>query len=127
MKNLQQMLRVFVMVLLSLAMASVNAFADDDGGYLYDESAYTKQVEASMNEMHTLYLKAFDTNISKHEADKIKKEYYKISQGLIRDMHQRVMSLNVKAGAALSHTDILLSTHMSLMLLDMLAAEQLSD
>lgn len=31
--------------------------------------------------------------------------------------------VNVKASAALSHTDVLLSTHMSMMLLDMLAAE----
>ena len=126
MNNLKHMLKIFVMVFASLSIFGVNAYAaENEGTAVYDESVYTKQVEKSMDKMHMLYMRAFDKSLTKSEANKAKTEYYKIAQGLVREMHERVMGLNVKAGAALSHTDVLLSTHMTMMLLDMLAAEQL--
>ena len=127
MKYLQNMLKMVVMAFVALSITGVNAYAaGDDGTSVYDESVYTQKVEKSMDNMHALYVRTFDKSLSKSKANKAKAEYYKIAQGLVRDMHQRVMGLNVKTGAALSHTDVLLSTHMNLMLLDMLAAEQLA-
>lgn len=114
-------------MLLLTALISANAFAGDDaaGISMYDDSAYTQKVEKNMNKMHGLFLKAYDKSLSKKQRQKAKKEYFEIAQGLVRDMHGRVMKLDVKSGAALSHTEVLLSTHMTMMLLDMLAEEQL--
>ena len=127
MKIIQLMLTMVAGVLLSSVFMSVNVNASDDTGIpLYDETAYTQSVEKKMHKMHGLYLRAHDSSLSAKDKAKAKREYYAVAQGLVRDMHERVMRLDIKTGAALSHTDIILSNHLTMMLLDMLAAEQLA-
>lgn len=105
-----------------------NTYAADEWAIsMYDETAYTQEVENSMNKMHELYLRASDQSLSKKDMAKAKKEYYKIAQGLVRSMHERIMKRNIKLGAAMSHTEIMLSNHMTMMLLDMLAADKLAE
>lgn len=119
--------KMFIVIFVAGSLFGMNVYASDTGGLaVYDEAVYTAEVEKSMHKMHGLYLRAYDKSLSKSEKAKAKKEYYKIAQTLVRNMHQRVMNMNIKEGAALSHTDVLLSTHMTMMLLDMLAAEQLA-
>lgn len=127
MKIMHLLLTMVAGVLLSSVFLSVNANATNDADMsLYDESAYTQSVEKTLHKMHGLYLKAHDSSLSAKDQAKAKKAYFTVAQGLVRDMHERVMKLDVKAGAALSHTDILLSNHVTMMLLDMLAADQLA-
>lgn len=71
-----------------------------------------------------LFLKAFDKKSSAGEREKAKREYVQIGKKLIGQMHERVMALNVKEGAALSPTDVILSIHMMGMMLEMLATIQ---
>lgn len=119
--------KMFIVIFLASSLFGMNAYASDTGGLaVYDEAVYTAEVEKSMHKMHGLYLRSYDKSLSKGDRAKAKKEYFKVAQSLVRDMHQRVMNMNIKEGAALSHTDVLLSTHMTMMLLDMLAAEQLA-
>jgi hypothetical protein len=92
---------------------------------VYDVSAYTKHVEDTMQQLHTLHLKAFDKTVDSGKREAARREFFRLSQGLVQEMHQRIMGLNVKAGAALSHTDVLLSTHLTMMVLDMLSELQL--
>lgn len=120
--------KMFIVIFVAGSLFGMNVYASEDytGLAAYDEAVYTAEVEKSMHKMHGLYLRAYDKSLSKSEIAKAKKEYFKIAQSLVRNMHERVMKMNIKEGAALSHTDVLLSTHMTMMLLDMLAAEQLA-
>ena len=100
------------------------AVQDSDSSYVYDESTYSVETEKAMDKMHMLFMKAFDKSSPSGEREKARREYMKIGKGLIRGMHERVMALDVKKGAALSHTDVLLAVHMMSMMLDMMATIQ---
>lgn len=92
---------------------------------MFDDATYTAEVEKGHNKLHALYGKALNKSLPATKREKAKRDYFKVSQGLNKKMHSRVMSLNPKKGAALSHTDILLSTHLLLMTADMLSTIQL--
>ena len=91
---------------------------------VFDDATYTAEVEKGHQNLHMLYAQAVDKSLPLAQQEKAKREYFKLSQDLNKKMHSRVMSLNVKEGAALSHTDILLSTHLLLMTTDMLSTLQ---
>ena len=128
MKNIRIALIILSGICVTTVFMSGNAYASDDWGIsMYDETAYTQKVETAMNKMHGLYLRAKDKSLSKKEAAKAKKAYFGIAQGLVREMHNRIMTLNIKEGAALSHTELVLNNHITMMMLDMLASEQLAE
>lgn len=91
---------------------------------VFDDATYTMEVEQGHQKLHMLYGKALDKSLPLGQREKAKRDYFKLSQDLNKRMHSRVMSLNVKEGAALSHTDVLLSTHLLLMTTDMLSTLQ---
>ena len=91
---------------------------------VFDDATYTVEVEKGHQKLHALYGKALDKSLPLGQREKAKRDYFKVSQSLNKKMHSRVMNLNVKEGAALSHTDVLLSTHLLLMTADMLSTLQ---
>ena len=91
---------------------------------VFDDATYTMEVEQGHQKLHMLYGKALDKSLPLGQREGAKRDYFKLSQDLNKRMHSRVMSLNVKEGAALSHTDVLLSTHLLLMTTDMLSTLQ---
>ena len=91
---------------------------------MFDDATYTAEVEKGHQKLHMLYGKVVNESLSVIEREKARRDYFKVSQDLNKRMHSRVMSLDVKKGAALSHTDILLSTHLLLMTTDMLSTIQ---
>jgi acetyl/propionyl-CoA carboxylase alpha subunit len=91
---------------------------------MFDESSYTAEVEKAHQKLHMLYGQAFDQSLPMGKRQKARKEFLKLSQEMIKKMHSRVMTMNVKEGAALSHTDTLLATHLLLMATDMLTTLQ---
>lgn len=91
---------------------------------VFDDATYTADVEKEHQKLHMLYGQAVDKSLSLGQREKAKRDFFEVSQELNKKMHSRVMSLNVKEGAALSHTDILLATHLLLMTADMLSALQ---
>ena len=91
---------------------------------MFDDATYTAEVEKGHQKLHMLYGKVVNESLSVIEREKARRDYFKVSQDLNKRMHRRVMSLDVKKGAALSHTDILLSTHLLLMTTDMLSTIQ---
>lgn len=88
---------------------------------VFDDATYTAEVEKGHQKLHMLYGQASDKSLPLGQREKAKREFFKVSQDLNKKMHSRVMGLNVKEGAALSHTDILLATHLLLMTTDMLS------
>ena len=90
----------------------------------FDESSYTAEMEKAHNKLHMLYGKVFDKSLPVSEREKAKREFFKVSQEMNKKMHNRIMGINIKTGGALSHTDILLATHLLLMTTDMLTTLQ---
>ena len=105
-------------------ISNTMAANDASGSDVFDDRVYTEQTEKAMDNMHHLFIKAYDKSSPAGEREKAKRAYLETGQKLIRQLHERVMMLDVKKGAALSHTDVLLSVHMMSMMLDMLASIQ---
>lgn len=91
---------------------------------VFDDATYTDEVEKDHQKLHMLYAQATNKSLDLGQQERAKRDFFKLSQKLNKMMHNRVMSLNIKEGAALSHTDILLSTHLLLMTADMLSSMQ---
>lgn len=91
---------------------------------VFDDATYTAEVEKAHQKLHALYGKAVNKSLSKSQREKARRGYFETSQDINKKMHSRVMMLDPKMGAALSHTDILLSTHLLLMTTDMLSTMQ---
>jgi hypothetical protein len=91
---------------------------------VFDDATYTAEVEKEHQKLHMLYGQAIDRSLSVGQREKARRDFFKVSQDLNKKMHNRVMSLNIKTGGALSHTDNLLATHLLLMTTDMLSTLQ---
>ena len=91
---------------------------------VFDDATYTAEVDKAHQKLHELYGKAVDKTLPKGQRLKARRGFFEASQELNKKMHSRVMGLDPKKGAALSHTDILLSTHLLLMTADMLSTLQ---
>ena len=102
------------------------ALADEmtPSSLVFDDATYTAEVEKEHQKLHMLYGQAVDNSLPLGQREKARRDFFKVSQDLNKKMHSRVMGLNVKEGAALSHTDILLATHLLLMTADMLSTIQ---
>ena len=111
---------VIIMALAAGMFFAPGAFASD----LYSDADYPATFEKTMDKLHVLHAKVFDKTVPAGEREKAKREFFKNSQDLVKAMHARVMTRDVKKGAALSHTEILLSTHLQLMVADMLSTLQ---
>ena len=107
-----------------LVVPLVSAAEMTPSSMTFDESSYTADMEKAHNKLHKLYAEVFDKSLSVAKREKAKREFFKVSQEMNKKLHNRVMSINIKAGGALSHTDILLATHLLLMTTDMLSTLQ---
>lgn len=127
MKSNNVVITTAMLVLASGLFFGANSYAaggNSSPSEVYDVSAYTKHVEDSMQKLHTLHLRSFDKTLNPGQREKARREFFTISQGLVQEIHRRIMALDVKSGAALSHTDVLLNTHLTMMVLDMLSELQ---
>jgi len=113
-----------IMVILMALAVSVFFAPAAFAGMAYNEADYPAYFEKTMDKLHVLHGKVFNKTISSGEREKAKREFFKHSQDLVKKMHARVMTLNVKEGAALSHTEVLLTTHLQLMIADMISTLQ---
>jgi hypothetical protein len=95
---------------------------------VYDEATYTKYVEDTMKKLDKLYLEFCGTcNTEASKAAKARQEYYAAVRDLLMRMNERFDSLDPKAGAALSATEVLVNIHVLTMLVDVLTATQMEN
>lgn len=113
-----------VLFLCTLVMPTAFSAEMTPSSLVFDDATYTADVEKAHQQLHMLYGKAFNKSLPGIEREKARREFFKVSQDLNKKMHSRVMMLDPKEGAALSHTDILLATHLLLMTADMLSTIQ---
>ncbi|WP_455198092.1 hypothetical protein [Kaarinaea lacus] len=110
-----------VLMLFSWMFVAPAAFADEmTQSLMFDDASYTAEVEKAHHKLHMLYGKATDGKASAANRLKARQEFLAVAQDINKKMHARVMTKDPKKGDALSHTDVLLSTHLLLMTADML-------
>ena len=92
----------------------------------YDETAYTDYVEGMMAKLDQLYLDYVNARgVDAPAAAKAEKEFLVNVHELMKRMNEKFDSLDPKAGAALSSTELLVSVHAQTMLIDILATNQM--
>jgi hypothetical protein len=107
---------------------SVVLAEESTGSMVYDETAYTEYVEATMQKLDRLYLDFCATcNVDASKAGAAKREFLATVRELMQHMNGRFDALDPKAGAALSHTETLVSIHVLTMLVDILTAIEIEE
>ena len=104
------------------------AYADNEPteNAIYDEVAYSEYVENTMKKLDKLYLEFCATcDVDASKARQARQEFLVTVRELMQQMNSRFDSLDPKLGAALSHTDTLVSVHALTMLVDILTATQI--
>ena len=118
------LLATFALFICMLVVPAASSAEMTPSSLVFDDSTYTAEVEKAHQKLHELYGKVVNKSLSKDQREKARRGFFEVSQNINKKMHSRVMSLDAKKGAALSHTDILLSTHLLLMTTDMLSTIQ---
>jgi hypothetical protein len=100
--------------------------SDETAYAVYDEAAYTEYVENSLKKLDKLYLEFCDNcGTDASMSRQAKQEFLVTVRELMQYMNSRFDTMDPKAGAALSHTDSLVSIHVLTMLVDILTATEL--
>lgn len=118
------LLATFALFVCMLAVPVASSDEMTPSSLVFDDATYTAEIEKAHEKLHALYGKVINKSLSKDQREKARRGFFEVSQDINKKMHSRVMSLDPKKGAALSHTDILLSTHLLLMTTDMLSTIQ---
>jgi hypothetical protein len=113
-------------VISSLAVTDLTA--DETAGIsVYDETGYTEYVENMMDKLDKLYIDFSEARgVDAPAAAIAEKEFLVAVHELMTYMNKKFDGLDPKQGAALSATETLVSIHAHTMLIDILAANQLT-
>ena len=128
MKCGKTLIAVIMLATASLFTAGVVLAQESMDSMVYDETAYTDYVEATMEKLDRLYLDFCATcNVDASRAGAAKREFLVTVRDLMQHMNGRFDALDPKAGAALSHTETLVSIHVLTMLVDILTEIQIEE
>ena len=106
--------------------ATGNTTPDETAYAVYDEAAYTEYVENSLNKLDKLYLDfCASCGADASKSRLAKQEFLVIVRDLMQHMNSRFDKMDPKSGAALSHTESLVSIHVLTMMVDILAATEI--
>ena len=121
--NKLQLLAIIFTFIINVLMGA-SAFAAPESGSMsmFDENAYTKELDAKMDRLDKLYLKSIDKNLPQADVLKTRMEYFKVARELLQNLNERFDKLHPEQGAALSPTEMLVVNHVQIMIIDMLAS-----
>ena len=106
--------------------ATGNTTPDETAYAVYDEAAYTEYVENSLKKLDKLYLDyCASCGADASKSRLAKQEFLVIVRDLMQHMNSRFDTMDPKSGAALSHTESLVSIHVLTMMVDILAATEI--
>ena len=106
--------------------ATGNTTPDETAYAVYDEAAYTEYVENSLKKLDKLYLDfCASCGADASKSRLAKQEFLVIVRDLMQHMNSRFDKMDPKSGAALSHTESLVSIHVLTMMVDILAATEI--
>ena len=113
------------LVALSMCMGAASVYAAEPPQDLYDEDAYTKYMETTIDELNALHAKANDKTIPQGEAEAARLAAFRKAREAVQFMDNRFNKMKIKEGATLSHTEVLMDIHVLTMLVDLIASEHL--
>ena len=124
--NLFRSLACSCVVAAAVTFSGVASSADErEHLKYYDESSYTATVTKEMAELDALYQTAMSKDVSQGEAEQARQKMLKLSRHLLQHLNERNASINIKEGAALSPTEVLLNIRVMGRVLDILVADTL--
>ena len=117
---------VFTMfVAMGTAMMGINAQAADVPGDAFDETQYGATMQSLLTELQKAHDITKDPKRSHGDVAKAKQKAFKTAGEMLKIIDKRLHSLDIKQGAQLSPTDMLVNTHVMVVLLDLLVGEAL--
>ena len=110
---------------MSAAMMSINVHAADVPGDAFDETQYSAAMESLLNELQKAHEITKDPKRSQGDVEKAKQKAFKTAREMLRLIDNRLHKLDIKQGAQLSATEMLVNTHVMVVMLDLLVGETL--
>ncbi len=110
---------------MSLAMMNAGVQAADVPGDAFDEQTYSTRMQSLLTELQNAHEITKDPKRSQGEVEKAKEKAYKTAREMLRIIDDRLHKLNIKEGAQLSPTEMVINTHVMVVMLDLLVGETL--
>ena len=124
-KNRLVTLVLTMLFAMSAAMMSINVQAADVPGDVFDETQYSATMESLLTELQKAHEITKDPKRSQGDVEKAKQKAFKTAREMLRLIDNRLHKLDIKQGAQLSATEMLVNTHVMVVMLDLLVGETL--
>ena len=124
-KNHLVTLLLTMLFAMSAAMMSINVQAADVPGDAFDETQYSATMESLLTELQKAHEITKDPKRSQGDVEKAKQKAFKTAREMLRLIDNRLHKLDIKQGAQLSATEMLVNTHVMVVMLDLLVGETL--
>ena len=105
------------------AIMSVNVQAADMPGDAFDEAHYSATMQSLLTELQKAHEMTKDPKMSQGEVEIAKQKAFKTAREMLLIIDNRLHKLDIKQGAQLSATEILVNTHVMVVMLDLLVGE----
>ena len=112
-------------VAMGTAMMGINAQAADVPGDAFDEAHYGATMQSLLTELQKAHEITKDPNRSQVDIEKAKQKAFKTAHEMLTMIDNRLHSLDIKQGAQLSPTELLVNTHVMVVMLDLLVGESM--
>jgi hypothetical protein len=111
---------------LGAAMMGVNAQAAEEVPQdVFDEAHYGSRMQFLLKELQAAHEATKDPRKSQGEVEEAKQKAFKTARQMLLLIDNRIHNLDIRSGAQLSPTEILVNTHVMVVLLDLLVGETL--
>ena len=105
------------------AMMSINTYAADVPTDAFDARNYDSRMQALLKELQAAHEAAKDPTKTTEQHAQAKATAFETAQKMLLLVDNRLHKLDIKEGAQLSPTEILVNTHIMIVVLDLLVAE----
>jgi len=112
-------------VAMGTAMMGINAQAADVPGDAFDEAHYGATMQSLLTELQKAHEITKDPDRSQGDIEKAKQKAFKTAHEMLTMIDNRLHSLDIKQGAQLSPTELLVNTHVMVVMLDLLVGESM--
>ena len=108
------------------AMLGINAqAADAPKSTVFDEANYDSRMQHLLKELQNAHETTKDPRMSQGEVAAAKQKAFKTAREMLLLIDRRLHTLDPKKGAQLSPTEVLVNTHIMVVVLDLLLSESM--
>jgi len=124
-KNQLVTLVLTIFFAMGTAMMSINTQAADAPGAAFDEAQYGARMQSLLDELKKAHDITKDPERSQGDVARAKQRAFKTAGEMLRIIDGRLHNLDIKQGAQLSQTEMLVNTHVMVIMMDLLVGEAL--